>query len=125
VYLPFWQLAAADPGEGSAWTPAFGCRRLKTLHDLAARLTAKPPVYRPWTGERPPLHGCFYDAEDAVSLARFAAVGRGRTPRAVRAAAEAEPAFTGARLTWLPFRREGQSLLDPSTGLALPETLLG
>jgi hypothetical protein len=43
----------------------------------------------------------------------------------VQAAAEAEPAFTDARLTWLPFRREGQSLLDPSTGLALPETLLG
>jgi DNA-directed RNA polymerase subunit RPC12/RpoP len=125
VYLPFWQLAAAGPEEGSAWAPAFGCRRLKTLHDLAARLTAKPPVYRPWTGERPPLHGCFYDAEDAVSLARFAAVGRGRTPRAVQAAAEAEPTFTGARLTWLPFRRDGQSLLDPSTGLALQETLLG
>ncbi|HEY7869529.1 MAG TPA: hypothetical protein VIF59_09890 [Methylomirabilota bacterium] len=125
VYLPFWRLDASGPGEGVAWAPAFGCRRLKMLHDLAARLTAKPPVYRPWTGERPPLHGCFYDAEDAVSLARFAAVGRGRTPRAVQAAAEAEPAFTDARLTWLPFRREGQSLLDPSTGLALPETLLG
>ena len=125
VHLPFWQLAGSGSGEGPAWAPAFRCRRLKALHDLAARLTAKPPVYRPWTGERPALQGCFYDAEDAVLLARFAAAGRRRTPRAVQAAAEAEPAFAGARLTWLPFRREAQSLLDPSTGLALPETLLG
>jgi hypothetical protein len=43
----------------------------------------------------------------------------------VKAAAEAEPAFTGARLTWLPFRREARSLIDPSTGLALQEGLLG
>ena len=108
-----------------AWAPAFRYRRLKALHDLAARLTAKPPAYRPWTGERPAAHGCFYDAEDAALMARFAAAGLRRTPREVAAAAETEPAFTGARLTWLPFRRESQSLLDPSTGLALQEALLG
>jgi hypothetical protein len=112
-------------GSPRAWAPAFRYRRLKALYDLAARLTAKPPGYRPWTGERPALHGCFYDAEDAALLARFAAAGRQRTAQAVKAAAEAEPVFTGARLTWLPFRRESQSLLDPSTGLALQETLLG
>jgi LSD1 subclass zinc finger protein len=126
VYLPFWQLdpAGASPA-ALAWAPAFRYRRLKTLHDLAARLTAKPPAYRPWTGERPAAHGCFYDAEDAALLARFAAAGLRRSPRDVKAAAEAELSFTGARLTWLPFRRESQSLLDPSTGLALQEALLG
>jgi DNA-directed RNA polymerase subunit RPC12/RpoP len=126
VYLPFWQLdpAAAGP-DGHAWVPAFRCRRLKALHDLAARLSAKPPAYRPWTGERPTVHGCFYDVEDAILLARFTAAGRRRTPTAVKAAASAEPAFTGARLTWLPFARESGSLLDPVTGLALPEALLG
>lgn len=126
IYLPFWQLAPEGAAEAPrAWAPAFRYRRLKALHDLAARLTAKPPAYRPWTGERPAAHGCFYDAEDAALLARFAAAGRHRTPREVQAATEAEPRFTGARLTWLPFRRESQSLLDPSTGLALQETLLG
>jgi len=70
------------------------------------------------------VHGCFYDAEDAALLARFAAAGRHRTPREVKAAAAAEPAFTAARLTWLPFRRESQSLLDPSTGLALQEEFI-
>jgi len=126
LYLPFWQLESAGAAESPrAWAPAFRYRRLKALHDLASRLTTKPPAYQPWTGERPALHGCFYDAEDAALLARFAAAGRQRTARAVQAAAEAEPAFAAARLTWLPFRREAQSLLDPSTGLALQETLLG
>ncbi len=126
IYLPFWQLEPAGAAETPrAWAPAFRYRRLKTLHDLAARLTAKPPAYRPWTGERPAGHGCFYDAEDAALLARFAAAGRRRIPREVKAAGEAEPAFAGARLTWLPFTRESQSLRDPSTGLALQEALLG
>jgi predicted RNA-binding Zn-ribbon protein involved in translation (DUF1610 family) len=126
VYLPFWQLdPAGAPDASRVWAPAFRYRRLKALHDLAARLTAKPPTYRPWTGERPAAYGCFYDAEDAALLARFAAAGRRRTPREVKAAAEAEPEFTGARLTWLPFRRESRSLLDPSTGLALQEEFIG
>ncbi len=126
VYLPFWLLDPAAPGPDShPCVPAFRYRRLKTLEDLATRLTAKPPVYRPWTGERPTVHGCFYDAEDAVLLARFVAAGSGRTAGAVKAAAASEPAFEKARLTWLPFKRESQSLIDPFTGLALQEALLG
>jgi LSD1 subclass zinc finger protein len=124
AYLPFWQLEGPDAAPRT-WAPAFRYRRLKALHDLCARLSAKPPAYRPWAGERPALQGCFYDAEDAALLARFAAAGRRRTPEGVRAAAEAEPTFTGARLTWLPFRREAQALLDPATGLALQEPLIG
>jgi LSD1 subclass zinc finger protein len=126
TYLPFWQLETAGTADTPrAWVPAFRYRRLKALHDLAVRLTAKPPVYRAWTGERPAVHGCFYDADDAVLLARFAAAGRERTPGRVKAAAEAEPAFGSARLTWIPFARESRSLRDPSTGLALQEALLG
>jgi hypothetical protein len=126
VYLPFWRLDSAAAGAGGpAWVPAFRYRRLKALQDLAARFTAKPPAYEPWTGERPTVHGCFYDVEDAVLLARFTAAGRRRTPDAVRAAAKDEPKFQGAQLTWIPFRREGQSLLDPFAGLALQGGLLG
>jgi predicted RNA-binding Zn-ribbon protein involved in translation (DUF1610 family) len=126
VYLPFWRL---DPGtggpEGCAFVPAFRCRRLKILNDLASRFSAKPPVYQTATGERPRVRGCFYDAEDAVLLARFAAAGRRRTPGAVKAAAGDEPSFAGARVIWIPFKREGQALLDPFSGLALQETMLG
>jgi LSD1 subclass zinc finger protein len=127
VYLPFWQLESKQTAgpDGHAWAPAFRYRRLKALHDLTLRLSAKPPAYHPWTGERPTAQGCFYDAEDAALLARFAAAGRRRTPDAVRAAAQAEPDFEATRLTWIPFKRESQSLLDPSTGLALQEALLG
>jgi LSD1 subclass zinc finger protein len=126
VYLPLWQLQPTGGGEPArAWAPAFRYRRLKALYDVAARLSAKPPAYRPWTGEHPPLRGCFYDAEDAALLARFAAAGQRRTPREVKEAALAEPTFAGARLTWVPFKRQSQSLLEPSTGLALQESLLG
>lgn len=126
IYLPFWRLEPAAPGpDGPAWVPAFRYRRLKALQDLAARFSATPPVYEPWTGERPTVQGCFYDVEDAILLARFTAAGRRRTPDAVRAAAKDEPAFEGARLAWIPFRHEGQSLLDPFAGLALQGGLLG
>ncbi|HKW91609.1 MAG TPA: hypothetical protein VJX92_06895 [Methylomirabilota bacterium] len=126
MYLPFWLLDPAAPGaDDHPCVPAFRYRRLKTLEDLATRLGAKPPVYRPRTGERPTVHGCFYDAEDAVLLARFVAAGKGRTPEAVKAAAATEPSFEKARLAWFPFKRESQSLIDPFTGLALQEALLG
>jgi DNA-directed RNA polymerase subunit RPC12/RpoP len=126
IYLPFWRLEPAAPGpDGPAWVPAFRYRRLKALQDLAARFSAKPPVYELWTGERPTVQGCFYDVEDAVLLARFTAAGRRRAPDAVKAAAKDEPEFQGARLAWIPFRHEGQSLLDPFAGLALQGGLLG
>jgi LSD1 subclass zinc finger protein len=124
VYLPFWRLDPAAPASESAWVPAFRCRRLKLLHDLATRFTAKPPVYQAVNGERPSARGCFYDAEDAALLARFVVAGRRRTPDAVKAAADDEPGFIGARLIWIPFKREGQSLIDPCSGLALQEVLL-
>jgi hypothetical protein len=126
IYLPFWRLDPAAPGpDGPAWVPAFRYRRLKALQDLAARFSAKPPVYELWTGERPTVQGCFYDVEDAVLLARFTAAGRRRAPDAVKAATKDEPEFQGARLAWIPFRHEGQSLLDPFAGLALQGGLLG
>ena len=81
-------------------------------------------MYQAATGERPSARGCFYDAEDAALLARFVAAGRRRTPDAVKAAAEDEPAFTGARLVWIPFERAGRSLVDPYFGLALQEAQL-
>lgn len=126
LYLPFWRLEpAGSPGDGLAWVPAFRYRRLKALQDLTARFSAKPPAYEPWTGERPPAQGCFYDVEDAVLLARFTAAGRRRTPAAVKAAATDEPGYQGARLVWIPFRREGGALLDPVAGLALQGGMLG
>ena len=125
LYLPFWQLASSAGAGSHVWEPAFRYRRLKVLHDLGLRLSTKTPAYTPWAGECPTLRGCFYDAADATLLARFTAAGERRTPEAVKVAAAAEPIFEAPRLTWIPFKRESQSLVDPFTGLALQEALLG
>jgi hypothetical protein len=88
---------------------------LRALADLTTRLSAKPRRWERWTGPRPQVRGCFYDASDAALLARFVAAGRGATPMA----------DTGvATLLWLPFRRESPSLIDPFTGMGLQENLL-
>jgi LSD1 subclass zinc finger protein len=115
MYLPFWQL---DASSRRYCVPAFRYRRLKALADLATRLSAKPLRYERWTGPRPQVRGCFYDADDAALLAGFVAAGQERpvTPPAVG---------TGrATLLWLPFKRESRALLDPFTGMALQESLL-
>jgi LSD1 subclass zinc finger protein len=108
VYLPFWQLA-------HSCVPAFRYRRLKALATLTTRLSAKPLRYEGFTGTRPQLRGCFYDAADAALLARFVAAGAGN--------ASADEAG-GATLVWLPFKRESQSLVDPFTGMGLQASLL-
>jgi len=109
IYLPFWRF---DPG---GCVPAFRYRRLKALADLTTRLSARPLGYERWTGERPRnVRGCFYDAEDAGLLAQFAAAGQQR------------PAAAGGRATliWLPFKRAGQEIVDPFTGMGLQQSLL-
>jgi LSD1 subclass zinc finger protein len=112
VYLPFWQL---EGGARSCCVPAFRYRRLKALADLAARLAATPLRFDRWTGPRPRLRGCFYDFDDACLLAQFVAVGAG-SPTVERPG--------GGKLVWLPFKREGRSLIDPFTGMGLQEGLL-
>jgi DNA-directed RNA polymerase subunit RPC12/RpoP len=109
AYLPFWRF---DPG---CCVPAFRYRRLKVLADLTRRLSTKPLRYERWTGERPQVRGCFYDAEDAGLLAQFVAAG------------QQHPAADGVRraaLVWLPFKRAGQELVDPFTGMGLQEGLI-
>jgi LSD1 subclass zinc finger protein len=108
VYLPFWQLARYC-------VPAFRYRRLKALATLTTRLSAKPLRHERFTGTRPQVRGCFYDANDAALLAQFVAAGAGK-PTADEAGS--------ATLVWLPFKRESQSLVDPFTGMGLQESLL-
>ena len=115
-YLPFWVLAAGAGADARRFfAPAFRFRRLKFLADLARKLSGADPAWTPSTLPPPDLHGCHYDAEDAVLLARFTAIGLGREP---------EPSFTRASLAWFPFRNEHHTWRDPFTGLALPEDLL-
>jgi hypothetical protein len=115
-YLPFWVLAAGAGADARRFfAPAFRFRRLKFLADLARKLSGADPAWTPSTLPPPELHGCHYDAEDAVLLARFTEIGLGREP---------EPSFTRASLAWFPFWNEHHTWRDPFTGLALPEDLL-
>ncbi len=114
IYLPFWRL---ELGARPYCVPAFRYRRLKALADLTARLSAKPLRWERWTGARPQVRGCFYDATDAALLARFAATGP-------HAATPSGDASGPARLIWIPFKRESQSLIDPFTGMGLQASLL-
>lgn len=120
VYLPFWLLDTA-PGHSPSryYVPAFRYRRLKALADLTVRLSGKPRTYDRWTGTRPQVRGCFYDAEDAALLAHFTAAGPPRPKPDVKLSVAA------TTLTWFPFKRAGRELVDPFTGMALQESLLG
>jgi hypothetical protein len=111
-HLPFW-VFDTEGAPPRLFAPAFRFRRLKVLGDLARNFSRAQPAYDLAAGPRPALHGCHYDAEDAMLLARFALAGL--DPHA------GAPAVRGATLTWFPFRREQRALVDPFTRLALPE----
>jgi len=105
--------------------PAFRYRRLKYLSDLARTISLMQPSYSLLEGERPELHGCYYDQEDAVTLAQFTRASLiPRNLEGIKALQKDEFALTGATLTWFPFRQEPHSLRDPFLGLALPTNLL-
>lgn len=122
-YLPFWSLTIPDRRSAPFLLPAFRCRRLKLLADLASRLAAFPPSDRPVTAERPALQGCYYDAEDAARLARFVMAWEDKTEETAEGKALSPPP-SGSILTWIPFSIEGNLLRDPITGFTLPSSFL-
>jgi LSD1 subclass zinc finger protein len=115
-HLPFW-VFETDGTPARLFAPAFRFRRLKVLSDLARSFSRTQPAYERVEGPRPALHGCHYDAEDALLLARFTLAG-------LDAGAPA-PDVRAARLTWFPFRRHQRALVDPFTRITLPEASLG
>jgi len=128
-HLPIWEIdgasgvgADAPHGPQRCYVPAFRCRRLKLVHDLARNLTRVAPCFDPATGERPSLNGGYIDADDARALADFVRAGE----TAVDGELHAPPpiSVTAARLTWLPFDSDGYSLREPVTGTSIPENLL-
>jgi LSD1 subclass zinc finger protein len=127
TYLPFWVLQPATSTQalGKSWIPAFRYRRLKILVDLARRLSTRPFPYG--ISSEPPrdLHGCFYDPDDAVRLARF--IYTEFTATAKRLHGHPLPApidFARATLTWVPFTQTRREVADPWTAYHLPRHLL-
>jgi LSD1 subclass zinc finger protein len=123
-YLPFWVLEAQVEESPSFrfFLPAFRYRRLKLLGDLAKRLSEAQPVYTVSTDSFVPSQGGCYDQEDAALLARFTWAGL-LGSRGMKVLEEKPLSLSGAMLTWLPFRVEGNVLRDPFTGTSLPQNL--
>jgi hypothetical protein len=126
-YLPFWtlQIQTGKDSPGRFFVPAFRYRRLKALSDLTRNLFRKQPCYSVLDGERPDVHGCYYDQEDATMLARFIHVELdSKRSGSVKAFEEAEFSVTSTNLVWFPFKVQGQSLTDPFTSQSLFQNLL-
>lgn len=127
-YLPFWVLKSEKMDEklpSQFFLPAFRYRRLKYLSDLARTISLMQPSYSLLEGERPELYGCYYDQDDAVMLAQFTRASLiPRNLEGIKALQKDEFTLTGATLTWFPFEIHGNSLVDPFTGLHLPQNLL-
>ncbi|MFZ5876253.1 MAG: hypothetical protein ACOYXU_07570 [Nitrospirota bacterium] len=127
TYLPFWRMTAVvgEDEPRPLTVPAFRYRRLKVLKDLAAALSKTAPAVTPYTGAVPPLHGCYYDQDDAVQLAQITYIGLSKHPEAAaEALRERRLAVRDMVLTWLPFRRDGAGLTAPFTGQHLTPRLL-
>ena len=128
TYLPLWMLRMRRGQKGIApfFLPAFRYRRVKALLDFARKLSAQQPVLPAFQGTSPAVHGCYYDQEDAVAFARFALAGEAvqshGEPKLAKQ--EQEPCAQRATLLWYPFKRQGNLLIDPSTGLHLSYNLL-
>jgi DNA-directed RNA polymerase subunit RPC12/RpoP len=124
IHLPFWVLTQqTDHERGKRYfLPAFRYRRLKLLADLAHRITSKQPTYGAREGSKPDAYGCYYDRHDALKFAGFIYVGiRTRKTRRFDLRHGEKLAFNNPTLTWIPFRKQDNYLVDPFTNLHLPE----
>ncbi len=126
-YLPFWVLQAQTDKDAPCrfFVPAFRYRRLKVLSDLARMISRKQPSYSLLDGERPEVHGCYYDQEDAAALAQFIhmnMVSKGSGD--IKVFQDGKFSVSSATLTWFPFKVQGQSLTDPFTSQSLFQNLL-
>jgi LSD1 subclass zinc finger protein len=125
-YLPIWVLGSAVGGRRRYFVPAFRCRRLELINDLATRLTRESPSYCVIRGETLELGGCALDREDAVAVARFISADPRREENARRRGVVPPPGKVAeARLTWFPFTVDAYALRDSFTGTALPTHSVG
>jgi hypothetical protein len=118
-HLPVWELVDGASGR-PAYAPAFRCRRLRGLVDLATRLAARRPSLQSDEEQREgDFVGCAIDRRDAIQLARFAAVGL-----VEQGVQTADLRRTRARLLWLPFTHDGYAYCEAHTGASFPVRLL-
>lgn len=123
-YLPFWEVRV-EGDEAPYFIPAFRLNRLKFLYDLARALSSAQPAYSPMTGALPPLHGGYYDRDDALKLAAFVRTGmKAKSSKHLAGITEKPLVVASAELRWLPFQTQGPSLVSPYTHTAIPRAVL-
>jgi hypothetical protein len=130
-YLPIWQVELTSSGAGveRLLAPAFPCRGLRQLGNLALRLSRADPALPVTDDERDglDLETCALAGDDAVSLARFIARGLARERSAsdrTQLPERSDAIGKSARLLWLPFELDGYSLCEPRTGASVPQNLI-
>lgn len=125
-YLPFWvlEIQAGTDQLHRYFVPAFGCRRLRMLSDLARKISQKQPEYVLLKAPKPELHGCYYDQEDAAKLAQFIHAGLDKSSLEEADLEKIPFHVKNATLTWFPFSERAGGLVDPFTGFSLPKNLL-
>ncbi|MGE5239909.1 MAG: hypothetical protein ACM3ON_14035 [Chloroflexota bacterium] len=126
-YLPLWEVPSVS-GEDSAETlpvPAWRYRRLKTLVELAVRLSGRPmsnALPDTLVGD---FVGCYYDEDDALLIARFVrAAHMAKTAEDLLKVSEGSVQTGPASLTWIPLEVRGVNLIEPVTGTSLYRDLI-
>ncbi|MBF0557429.1 MAG: hypothetical protein HQL08_01470 [Nitrospirae bacterium] len=125
-YLPFWILQTGCTGDTPFrfFLPAFRCRRLQFLSDLAAIYTKAQPTYTVLEGGKldagsGSFYGCCYDQEDAALFSHFVFEGlKAKQPVFARSLKGDIFTFEDVRLVWFPFAVSGPSITDPFTGFS-------
>ena len=126
-YLPFWVFRAGNKAGRPFYifAPAFRYRRLKILMDLAITFTRLQPSYVASDRKNNELTGCYYDSEDGLVLAGFAAsILTAKDIDGFREACSKKLSPSKAALTWFPFRIEGNYLSAPFCVMSIPKNLL-
>ncbi len=126
-YLPFWEVPPVS-GKDSAEmlpVPAWRYRRLKTLVDLAVKLSGRPISNALPDTVVGDFVGCFYDEDDALLIARFVrAAHTAKTAEDLLKVHEDSVKTGSASLIWIPLEVRGVNLIEPVTGTSLYRNLI-
>jgi hypothetical protein len=137
-YFPFWMVETGPSQTGilKYFIPGFRYRRLKALADLAAALSQKFSGWVMADFKKMEPHGCYYDQEDAVSLAKVVQAGlmlKSSVRSLDRPIHQSEGIKTLSAdsfsvnkisLVLMPFYANGETFVEPFTGTIFFQNLL-
>jgi hypothetical protein len=126
-YFPFWMVETGQSQTGilKYILPGFRYRRLKALADLAEALSRKSPEFMMADLKKLEAQGCYYDQEDAVNLAKVTQAGMMLKSSTGGKTLSADPfSVNKISLALIPFHANGETFVEPHTGMTLYNNLL-